>query len=190
MTSLISCPLFSLFTSLHHNITNIHPPSLSLSLSLLLCPISSSCPPSLSSFSVYNFPHFLFFCRPPLPSLPLHFHFFQPWCTTCPALSLSLSSLSLSLLPLQREAPTSWSVALWVQSLGGRWACVSTWAPPSPEPCTSWEPSRSFWWVHLHPVLEGFTRNMNSDQIKIFYHSDVKIEWKCFPLHPPDVHST
>lgn len=81
-------------------------------LSLLLCPISSSCPPSLSSFSVYNFPHFLFFCHPPLPSLPLHFHFFQPWCTTCPALSLSLSSFALS-------SPSSGRRLLHDQSLSG-----------------------------------------------------------------------
>lgn len=41
--------------------------------------------------------------------------------------------------PLQREALTSWSVALWDQSLGERWAFVSTWALPSPDPCISLE---------------------------------------------------
>lgn len=31
------------------------------------------------------------------------------------------------------------------------WACASTWAPPLLEPCTSWEPLRSSWWVQ--PVI-------------------------------------
>lgn len=93
MTSLISCTLFSLFTSLHHNITNIHPP---LSLSFYV-------PSPLLV-------HHLF----PL-SLSIIFHISYSSATLLYPLSLSISTssnpdvqpapLCLSLFPLSLSPP-------------------------------------------------------------------------------------
>lgn len=82
--------------------------------------------------------------------------YFSSCLSPCPSASPPLSNpdeptcrtLCFPYFPsLQLEDPTSWSVALWVQSLGVQWACVSTLAPPSQEPCTFWVPLRSSWFV-------------------------------------------
>ena len=116
MTSLISCPLFSLFTSLHHNITNIHPPSLSLSLSLSL----SFYVPSLLLV------HHLF---PLSLSIIFHISYSSAALLYPPSLSISTSSnpdvqpapLCLSLFPLSLSlsSPSSGRRLLHDQSLSG-----------------------------------------------------------------------